>query len=330
MSTLITGGLGFIGSHVAVSLVEKGHDIIILDNLSNSHIEVLYSISKIIGFTPKFYQVDLLDINLLKNVFSENNVSSVIHLAGYKSIIESNLDPIKYYLNNLNSLNNLLYIMKVFCVKSFIFSSSASVYGPHSTSPFFEISKKEPLNPYANTKSISEDICFDISKSDEDMSICILRYFNPIGAHKSGIIGETPKGNATNLMPIILDVAKKRKDCIYIFGSDYPTKDGTCIRDFIHISDLADGHVSALNYTFKNKGLEIFNLGRGIGVSVLELINTFEAVTGISIPYKFSKRRTGDSYNTFANSDKAKILLAWKASRPLSEMCKDALNYYGS
>ncbi len=326
MSILVTGGLGYIGSHVCVTLIEKGHDIIILDDLSNSKKEVLISISKISGVVPRFYQCSLLDVGMVRNIFIENNVSSVIHLAGLKSITESFHDPLKYYHQNLNSTTNLLHVMSEFSVSNLIFSSSASVYGEQENSPLLENYKKNPCNVYSKSKSIIEDICFDISHANSNWSIVSLRYFNPIGAHRSGLLGENPRTPPTNIMPLILSVARAKTDCLEIYGSDYPTSDGTCIRDFIHVSDLADGHLAALNYSQANNGYVAINLGTGFGISILELVKTFAYSTGAKIPTKFSRRREGDLAIVYASAEKAFKLLGWKSSRSLEEMCIDSFN----
>lgn len=326
--TLLTGGLGYIGSHTAVTLIEQGFDICIVDNLSNSHIEVLTNLEKITGRKIEFYNADINDSDSLENIFKENEIDSVIHFAGYKSVFESIKEPIKYYDNNIGGTVSLIKVMQNHSCKNIIFSSSATVYGAENLSPLTETMKKGTCtNPYGKTKQMIEEILSDEAASDENFSVVALRYFNPIGAHHSGLIGENPVGVPNNLMPYIVGVASGRYQELSIFGADYETKDGTAVRDFIHVLDLACGHVKALEYCKQNKGFEAINLGTGNGFSVLEMVNTFNRVNNLNIRKKFSERREGDLPMCYADANKAKSMLNWKAVRTLEDMCIDAWNY---
>lgn len=324
MTVLITGGLGFIGSHTVVDLIEQGYDCVILDNLSRTTIDVLEKIELIVQRKIPFMQVNMLESQALRNVFTKYNITSVIHFAGFKSVGESVHNPLVYYQNNLISTLNLIDIMQEFDVKKLVFSSSATVYGDLHIPPLREDLPLQALNPYGRTKLILEEILCDLVSSDNSWSIALMRYFNPIGAHKTGLLGELPFGTPNNLMPHLIKVAIGETSKLQIFGGDYNTEDGSCIRDFIHIMDLASGHVRALDYLKKNVGCEAFNLGTGIGYSVLKLIHTFEVVTGIKVPFEIANRREGDIVVSIADVSKAETLLGWKAKYNLSDMCEDA------
>lgn len=320
MKILVTGGTGYIGSHTVVELIEHGHQVVVVDNLCNSSINTIEKISKITGTMPQFYQVDIRDKEGLKKVFLEHSFDYCLHFAGLKSVSESIRHPQLYYHNNVDGTKVLLEVMEEFGVKNIVFSSSATVYGNPDKLPITENTiKKAPLNPYGETKSIIEDILLDLGS---DWNIVILRYFNPIGAHKSGLLGENPSGVPNNLMPYIVQVAAEQRDMLVVFGDDYDTCDGTGVRDYIHVVDLAKGHVKALNY----KGAGIFNLGTGKGTSVLELIQTFERVNKKEIKYKIGSRRVGDVGICYADVSKAKEVLGWKADLTIEDMVKDAWN----
>jgi len=328
MTVLVTGGLGFIGSHTVVDLIEQGYDCVILDNLSKSTIDVLDKIELVVQKKVPFMQVDMLDVQVLRNVFKEYNISAVIHFAGFKSVSESVRKPLLYYQNNLISTINLLDVMKEFNVKKLVFSSSATVYGDLHNPPMKEDFSLQAPNPYGRTKQILEEILHDIFSSDSTWSIALMRYFNPIGAHKSGSLGELPFGRPNNLMPHVLKAASGETSGLAIFGGDYDTVDGSCIRDFIHIMDLANGHVKALDYIERNFGCEAFNLGTGVGYSVLNLIHTFEKVTDVKVPYEIVNRRDGDIVVSIADVSKAEALLGWQAKYTLADMCEDAWRWY--
>lgn len=328
MTILVTGGLGFIGSHTIVELIEQGNDCLIIDNLSKSSVEVVQRIETVVQKKVPFLQVEMLDKEALRDVFMVYNISSVIHFAGYKSVGESIERPLLYYQNNIISTLNLLDIMQEFKVKKLVFSSSATVYGDGNWPPLKEDLPLSAPNPYGRTKLMLEEILCDFVAANFDWSVALMRYFNPIGAHKSGKLGELPFGAPNNLMPHILKVASGEKNSLKIFGGDYDTKDGSCIRDFIHIMDLADGHVKALEYIEKNLGCEAFNLGTGRGYSVLNLIHTFEKVTGEKVPYEIVDRREGDIVVSIADVQKAETALGWKAKYHLEDMCKDSWRWY--
>ncbi len=329
MNILLPGGAGYIGSHTAIELLNAGHSIIIIDNFSNSNKKSLEAIKTITGKDFKFYEVNYLNEEELDNVFKENSIDAVMNFAGYKSVGESVKNPIEYYKNNISGALTLLETMKKHNVKKFIFSSSATVYGDPETVPITENSKiGGTTNPYGTTKLYIEQILKDIYNSDNSWDICILRYFNPVGAHKSGLIGEEPKGVPNNLMPYIVRVAAGKLKELSVFGNDYNTKDGTGVRDFIHVVDLAKGHVAALNKLEKEgKGLFIYNLGTGVGYSVLDMVKAFEKATGKNVPYKITPRRPGDIAECFADPKKAKEELGWEAEKTLEDMCKDSWNY---
>ncbi|HHW94603.1 MAG TPA: UDP-glucose 4-epimerase GalE [Mogibacterium sp.] len=327
-TVLLTGGLGFIGSHIAVNLIESDYKVIIADDLSNSKIETLDKIEKITGKSPIFYQVDVCERKLLEKTFSENRIDSVVHLAGYKSVAESTQEPIKYYRNNLISTLTVLEEMQKYKIAQFVFSSSATVYGSENPVPYKEDMKiGNCTNPYGHTKLISEEIARDVAKANPYISVMMLRYFNPVGAHSSGLIGEEPQGEPSNLMPYICKVASGEYEYLSVFGNDYPTKDGTGVRDYIHVEDLAEGHVKALEYLKNNPGSHIFNLGTGQGYSVLEILEAFEKANNVKISYRIEPRRPGDLSEFYADPSKANEVLDWRAERTVEDMCRDSWNY---
>lgn len=327
MKILVTGGTGYIGSHTCVLLLEQGHEVVIIDNLVNSKREVVDNIKEITKKDVYFYEGDVRDTTLLNKIFSEHKIDAVIHFAGLKAVGESVAKPLEYYDNNINSTIRLCEVMKEYNCKKIIFSSSATVYGNPEVLPIVEESRLSVTNPYGATKLYNEGILKDLYVSDNEWSICLLRYFNPVGAHKSGLIGEDPNGIPNNLMPYIVKVALKELECLSIFGNDYETKDGTGVRDYIHVLDLADGHIKALDKVKNNPGVFIYNLGTGNGYSVLELVKTFERVNNVAVNYKFTSRRDGDIAACYANSDKASKELKWEAKLGIEDMCKDAYNY---
>ena len=327
MSILVTGGAGYIGSHTAVELLDAGENIIILDNFSNSSPEVLDKIKQITKKDFKFYKIDLLDENALDKVFEENNIDEVIHFAGLKAVGESVEKPIEYYNNNITGTLNLLKVMKKYNCKKIVFSSSATVYGNPTTLPIKEDFPLSTTNPYGATKLMIEQILQDVNVADKDFRVAILRYFNPIGAHKSGLIGEVPNGIPNNIMPYIVRVAVGKYNELTVFGKDYDTEDGTGVRDYIHVVDLAKGHLSALKKIRENSGVQIYNLGTGRGYSVLELVKTFEKVNNVKVNYKIGDRRPGDIASCFADVNKAKKEMNWVATKGLEEMCKDSWNF---
>ena len=327
MKVLLTGGMGFIGSHTAVLLIQNGYDAIIVDNLCNSKKDVLDSIEKITGVKPKFYLGDVQDEKLLDRIFSENKIDYVIHFAGLKAVGESVSKPLLYYSNNLDSTLVLLNVMGKHNCKNLVFSSSATVYGKPESLPIKEDFPLSTTNPYGSTKLMIEMILNDLYKSDPSWNIVILRYFNPIGAHESGLIGENPNDIPNNLMPYIVKVATKEYDHLNVFGDDYDTCDGTGVRDYIHVVDLAMGHVKSLTYLESKPGLDIFNLGTGNGYSVLQLVNTFKKVNNVDVPYKIASRRDGDIAACYADSSKAFEKLGFKTTKTIEDMCKDSYNY---
>ncbi|MEG1647549.1 MAG: UDP-glucose 4-epimerase GalE [Bacilli bacterium] len=326
MKILVTGGAGYIGSHTCVELLNKGNDLIIIDNFFNSNSKVLENIKKITNKELKFYLGDVCNKELLKKIFLENKIDAVIHFAGYKAVGESVKKPLMYYNNNLLSTITLCEVMSEFNCKKLVFSSSATVYGDPNHLPINEDFPLSTTNPYGTTKLMNENILKDVCTADKDFSVVILRYFNPIGAHKSGLIGENPNGIPNNLMPYIVKVANKELDVLSVFGNDYDTKDGTGVRDYIHVIDLAKGHIKALEKTI-DKGIYYYNLGTGIGYSVLDIINTFEAVNAVKVNYKIVNRRAGDIAACYADPSKALKELGWKAELTINDMCKDAYNY---
>ena len=327
MSILLTGGLGFIGSHTAVELLNRNKDIIIVDDLSNSQIEVKEKIEKITGKTFKFIEADLKDYALTEKIFKENKIDSIIHFAGYKAVGESVAKPVMYYENNLVTTLNLLKCMEKFRVYNLVFSSSATVYGVNTQMPLREDFPTGATNPYGRTKLFIEEILKDVCKSNEKMNIAILRYFNPIGAHESGLIGENPNGIPNNLMPYITKVATGKLKELSIFGNDYPTKDGTGVRDYIHVCDLALGHALALEKLNENPGVFICNLGTGTGYSVLEIVTTFNKVNGDLVKFKYVERRAGDIAECYADTTKAKNELHFVATHTLEDMCKSSYEF---
>ncbi len=324
MAVLVTGGVGYIGSHTSIELLENGYEVVIVDNLCNSDKIVLDRIKEITGKKPKFYEIDITDKEKLEVVFKENKIDSVIHFAALKAVGESVQMPLEYYSNNLINTLVLLDLMKKYDVKKFVFSSSATVYGNPKTCPILEDFPLSVTNPYGRTKLMVEDILRDICYADNTMDVAILRYFNPIGAHKSGKIGEEPNGIPNNIMPYITKVAVGQLPNVNVFGDDYDTIDGTGVRDYIHVLDLANGHVKALEKLEENPGLVTYNLGTGNGYSVLQLIEAVKKASGKDIPYKVTARREGDIATCYANPSKAEKELGWKAKYELDEMCEDS------
>lgn len=324
---LVTGGTGYIGSHTVIELINNGYDVVAVDNFSNSKPIVLDKLKTITGKNIKFYELDVCDKEKLKLVFKENKIDAVIHFAGYKAVGESVSKPLMYYRNNIDSTLSLLEVMNEFNVKKIVFSSSATVYGNPESLPIKETSRLSTTNPYGTTKLYIERILKDLYISDNEWSIAILRYFNPVGAHKSGLIGEDPNGIPNNLMPYIVKVANGELPYLNIFGDDYDTIDGTGVRDYIHITDLANGHIKAIDYILKNKGIDYYNLGTGHGYSVLEMVNTFKEVNNVDVPYKITKRRDGDIASCYADTEYAYEKLEFKAEYGLPEMVESAYNF---
>lgn len=328
MKVLVTGGTGYIGSHTVVELLDASYDVVVIDNLSNSKADVIDKIEEITGKRVPFYKGDVQDRDLLKSIFEKEHIDGVIHFAGLKAVGESVQKPILYYSNNLNSTLVLLDVMGEFNCKKIVFSSSATVYGDPEELPLKETSKVGgTTNPYGTTKLMIERILNDLYISDNSWSIAILRYFNPIGAHKSGLLGENPNGIPNNLMPYIIKVATNELPVLNVFGDDYETKDGTGVRDYIHVVDLAKGHIKAIEKVNEAEGVNIYNLGTGHGYSVLDLIKTFEEVNGIKVNYKIVDRRPGDIAACYADPSKAKRELNWTAEKEIDEMCKDSYNF---
>ena len=328
MSILVTGGAGYIGSHTVVELLERNEDIVIVDNFINSKPEVLDKIKKITGKDFKFYEVDLLDEANLEKVFKENDIESVIHFAGLKAVGESVIKPIEYYHNNITGTLVLVKLMKKYNCKKIVFSSSATVYGDPEKVPLTEDCKTGgTTNPYGTTKLFIERILQDVYVADNDFRVCLLRYFNPIGAHESGLIGEDPNDIPNNLMPYITGVASGKLEILSVFGNDYPTKDGTGVRDYIHVVDLAKGHLKALDKIRNETGVKIYNLGTGNGYSVLEIVETFERVNNIKVKHKIAPRRPGDIAVCYADPTKAKNELGWVCEKGIEDMCKDSWNF---
>ena len=327
MKVLVTGGAGYIGSHTCVELLNNGHDVIIVDNLSNSKPEVINRIKELTGKDFKFYKADILNKKEIDKIFKENNIEAVIHFAGLKAVGESVKIPLRYYYNNVTGTLVLCEVMQKHNVKKMVFSSSATVYGKSKTVPITEDFPLSATNPYGRTKLMIEEILRDIYISDNDWSIALLRYFNPIGAHESGRIGEDPNGIPNNLMPYITQVAIGKRERLNVFGDDYDTHDGTGVRDYIHVVDLAKGHLKALEKVMATKGVEAYNLGTGVGYSVLDVVRKFEKVTGKKIPYVITSRRPGDIDKCYADPTKACKELRWKAEKTLEDMCKDAWNW---
>ena len=324
---LLTGGLGYIGSHTAVELLNRGNEIVIVDDLSNSKISTVEKIKKITGKDFKFIQADLKDYSLTEKIFQENQISAIVHFAGYKAVGESVRIPVAYYENNLMSTLNLIKCMEKFGVNNLVFSSSATVYGTNEVMPLKEDFPTGATNPYGRTKLFIEEILKDCQVANPNFNIAILRYFNPIGAHESGLIGEDPNGIPNNLMPYITRVATGKLSELSIFGNDYPTKDGTGVRDYIHVCDLAIGHVLALEKLNQNPGVFICNLGTGNGYSVLEIVTTFNAVNGDLVKFKYAPRRPGDIAICYADTTKAKNELNFVATKTLEDMCKSSYEF---
>lgn len=329
MKILVTGGCGYIGSHTCVELLENGYEVVIIDNLSNSKKSVIDKIEMITGKSVSFYEGDVRDGELLTKIFNEHKIDGVIHFAGLKAVAESVEKPLYYYANNLDSTLTLLETMNNANVKNIIFSSSATVYGEHGNERYIETMEcKTPSNPYGKTKSMIENILQDVYASDPEWDITLLRYFNPVGAHESGLIGEDPNGIPNNLMPYVVKVATGELPILTIFGDDYDTEDGSCIRDFIHVVDLAKGHVKALEHAFKDgTGIYTYNLGTGKGCSVKEIVNTFEKVNNLKLNYKIGGRRAGDLACVVADATKALDELGWKTEKTLTDMCRDSYNF---
>ncbi len=325
MAILVTGGAGYIGSHTVVELQNAGYEVVVCDNLCNSSRKSLERVEKITGKPVKFYYADILDHDAMDEIFTKENIESVIHFAGLKAVGESVAKPWLYYNNNITGTLVLVDVMKKHGVKNIIFSSSSTVYGDPEVIPVTEATPKGSCtNPYGWTKSMLEQILSDIQKADNEWNVVLLRYFNPIGAHKSGMIGENPNGIPNNLMPYVTQVAVGKRPELGVFGNDYDTPDGTGVRDYIHVVDLAKGHVAALRKIEEKAGLKIYNLGTGIGYSVLDLVKNFEAATGVKIPYSIKERRPGDIAANYANADLAKEELGWVAENGIKEMCADS------
>lgn len=324
---LVTGGAGYIGSHTCVELIKAGYDIVVMDNFSNSKPEAINRIKKITNKNILFYETNMLDFEGVCKIFEENDIEAVIHFAGLKAVGESCEKPLEYYHNNIGGTIELVRAMKKYGCKKLVFSSSATVYGMNNPVPYIEEYPTSATNPYGYTKVMIEQILFDICKVDPVGSISVLRYFNPIGAHESGLLGEDPNGIPNNLFPYIQKVAIGKLECLSVYGNDYNTVDGTGVRDYIHVVDLAKGHLCALDYVLKNKGVEAVNLGTGKGTSVLELVAAFEKASGVKINKKITGRRAGDIDTSFAKTDKAYKLFGWRAEYDVDKMCADGWNF---
>lgn len=325
MAILVTGGAGYIGSHTVVELMSAGKDVVVVDDFSNSRPDVMDRVAQIVGKRPKLYQANILDKAALRDIFQKEKIDAVIHFAAFKAVGESVEKPLKYYHNNIGGLISVLEIMAEFNVKRIVFSSSATVYGAINRPPFTEdMPVGTATNPYGSTKIMNEQILQDVYTSDNSWSVMLLRYFNPIGAHQSGLIGEDPNGIPNNIMPYITQVALGKLSKLHIFGDDYDTPDGTGVRDYIHVVDLAQGHVKAVDYLENHTGVQKVNLGTGEGYSVLQLVNTFKRVNNVDVPYQIDGRRPGDIATCYANCDYAKKLLGWTAQYDLADMCRDS------
>ena len=328
MNVLVTGGAGYIGSHVCVELLQSGHDVVVIDDFSNSKPEALDAIHEITGKKVKFYEFNVLDEDKTEAVFKENKLDAVIHCAAFKAVGESVVKPIEYYTNNLMTTLIVAKLMKKYHVPSIVFSSSATVYGDPKVVPLTEDCELgQTTNPYGSTKAMMERILTDVQHAVPEMSVTLLRYFNPIGAHESGLLGEDPKGIPNNLMPYIMKVATGELPCLGVFGNDYDTPDGTGVRDYIHVVDLAKGHVNAIQKAVSAEGVNIYNLGTGNGYSVLDIVKAFEAANGVKIPYTIKPRRAGDIATCYADPKKAKEELGWEAQYDLKRMCEDSWRY---
>lgn len=328
MNILLTGGTGYIGSHTAVALAQSGHDVVLFDNLSNSDISVVDRVSKITGKPVPFVQGDVRNTALLREVLKTHGIHAVVHFAGLKAVGESTEQPIDYYANNVQGTISLLQAMQAESVKSLVFSSSATVYGVPQYLPYDEAHPTQAINPYGRTKLHVEEILRDVAQSDDTWRIVCLRYFNPVGAHESGLIGENPRGIPNNLMPFIAQVAVGQRTELKIFGNDYETPDGTGVRDYIHVMDLAEGHVAAFDYLAEHAGWSAINLGTGRGYSVLEIVQAFERTNGCTIPYVFTPRRAGDLPAYYASAESAQKLLRWSAVRSLDDICASTWRFY--
>lgn len=326
MTILLTGGAGYIGSHTAAALIEAGYDVALLDNLSNSTMDVVKKLESLVGKEVPFLLGDLRNPGDIEMAFMECDIDCVIHFAGLKAVGESVKMPDLYYANNVGGTTNLIKAMTNHGVKKLVFSSSATVYGDPASTPIYEDFPLSATNPYGKTKLAIERMLQDVAQQDSEWQITLLRYFNPVGAHQSGLLGENPKGIPNNLMPYIQQVAGGQRECLNVFGNDYPTPDGTGVRDYIHVCDLAEGHLAALNHL--TTGVQIYNLGTGKGYSVLEVVHAFEKANGVTIPIEISPRRDGDVAICFAATDKARAELGWQATRTLENMCKDAWKFY--
>ena len=327
MAILVTGGAGFIGSHTVVELIQSGKEVVIVDNFSNSKPEVLNRIEKITGVRPIFYEADILDKPALDRIFEERDIEAVIHFAGYKAVGESVQKPLEYYHNNITGTLMLCQSMKEHNCKNIVFSSSATVYGMNNPVPFREGMPTSATNPYGYTKVMIEQILSDLTVSDPEWSVVLLRYFNPIGAHSSGLIGENPNGIPNNLLPYVSQVAIGKLEKLSVYGDDYDTPDGTGVRDYIHVVDLALGHLKAIDYSLSHKGVQAINLGTGKGTSVLEIVHAFEKACGHSVPYMIAPRRPGDIASCYADASKAKELLNWEAVRTIEDMCQSSWKF---
>lgn len=327
MTVFVSGGVGYIGSHTCVELLSAGYDVIVADDLRNSKFEALNRVEKLTGKRPVYYNADVCDSSAMEKIFSTHKIDAIIHFAGYKAVGESVAEPVKYYRNNLNSTLVLLDCMEKFDVKTLIFSSSATVYGITDKSPISEEESLKPINPYGRTKYMGELIIRDFIDAHPDKSAVLLRYFNPVGAHPSGIMGEDTPDTPNNLMPYIEKVATGKFPHLRVFGNDYPTPDGTGVRDYIHVVDLAKGHIAAISYGMAHSGVECINLGTGTGYSVLDIVNAFEKASGVKIPYVITERRPGDAATCYSCPNKAKELLGWQAESGIEDMCRTAYNW---
>ena len=327
MTVLVTGGAGFIGSHTCVELLQAGHDVVIADNLSNAKPEAVENIAKITEKSPVFYKVDVRDKAGMEQIFSTHTIDAVIHFAGLKAVPESVQKPLEYYENNLVCTLVLCDVMRKFGCKKIVFSSSATVYGMNNPIPYVEGMPTSATNPYGYTKVMIEQILTDLAAADPDWSVSLLRYFNPIGAHPSGLIGEDPNGIPNNLLPYVSQVAVGIRPEVVVYGNDYDTIDGTGVRDYIHVVDLAKGHLAALEYVLTHTGVEAVNLGTGVGTSVLQIIKAYSAACGRELPYRIAPRRPGDIAEVYANNDKAKAMFGWSATYSIEEMCRHSWNF---